>query len=322
MDFNKIKDSIKNNKKYIIAFLVFVLFLTIIIGRNVIKTKIYNNSSTTKFAFFYAKTTKMPSVKINGEKIPYKEYFDLYDYLYNYYKKQSEETGKQIPTSEEIKSEIVGKLVKNSVLNSLADKYNIKVTDREIYDKVKELNDETGGMEITEGLIKENYNMSLSDFEKYFIEPIIIKNKLAIELSNDEKLNKDAIKKINDIHNRLVESGGSYTSKAGQKIDLFEKIAREESEDPASAEKDGDLGWLYSNSTEEAITTAALSLNQGEISDIIKSSTGYHIIKLVDKVDNIDIPKFRIAHIFVKTVDIDSFINEKIEKAKVKIYIK
>lgn len=63
----------------------------------------------------------------------------------------------------------------------------------------------------------------------------------------------------------------------------FAKLAEEYSEDEGSKVKGGDLGFFERRRMVPAFDEAAFKLNVGEISGIVKSNFGYHIIKLTDK---------------------------------------
>lgn len=68
--------------------------------------------------------------------------------------------------------------------------------------------------------------------------------------------------------------------KAGAK---FEELAKKHSDDPTNASKGGSLGWFQRGSMVPEFETVAFSLSKGQISDLVKTSFGYHIIRLDDK---------------------------------------
>ncbi len=63
----------------------------------------------------------------------------------------------------------------------------------------------------------------------------------------------------------------------------FEEAAEQYSTDTASAEDGGDVGWDAINTFVDAYTSALDELSEGEVSDLITSDYGIHIIKCTDE---------------------------------------
>jgi len=89
----------------------------------------------------------------------------------------------------------------------------------------------------------------------------------------DEKGVAEAQRRAEDLLKQL---------KSGTKM---EDLAKKYSEDPGSAKEGGSLGWIGRGQTVPEFEKTAFSLPKGQISDLVKSSYGFHIIRVDDKQD-------------------------------------
>jgi len=131
--------------------------------------------------------------------------------------------------------------------------------------------------------------------EEVKVSHILIKTQLpAAGAKEDDKAVAEVRKKAQDVL-KEVKSGGD-----------FAKLAEKYSEDPGSAKSGGELGWVGRGRTVPEFEKAAFSLAKGQTSDLVKSSYGFHIIRVEDKHD---------AHL--KTLaEVKTEIEEKVKQQK------
>jgi peptidyl-prolyl cis-trans isomerase D len=82
--------------------------------------------------------------------------------------------------------------------------------------------------------------------------------------------------------------------------DDFAELAGYYSDDVATRENGGDRGFLESRRLEKEYADVAFSMAPGDLSDIVKTKLGFHIIKLDDTKGEGDEKKVRTRHILVK----------------------
>jgi foldase protein PrsA len=110
-------------------------------------------------------------------------------------------------------------------------------------------------------------NKNRPEFLQMNMKHILIRSKSSS--LNDEKAANEKIKSVL----KKVQSGAS-----------FDEVARQDSQDPGSAVKGGDLGWTLLSDLDPYFANAVMQqYRAGAVSGIIKSSFGYHIVKFFGK---------------------------------------
>lgn len=108
---------------------------------------------------------------------------------------------------------------------------------------------------------------------------------ISIKTIISEEAKQAAYNKLVDIRKRIIEDGES-----------FAELASLYSEDPGSGRNGGDLGWAKRGSYVPEFEAMAFSLEPGEISEIVETKFGYHLLELLERRGN----NIRIRHILIK----------------------
>ena len=93
---------------------------------------------------------------------------------------------------------------------------------------------------------------------------------VTLEAGADDRTAEAAKATVGDIRQRI---------RAGED---FAELAKELSEDPGSAGQGGDLGVIEKGIMDPAFEQAAFSLEQGQLSEAIRSQFGYHLIEVTE----------------------------------------
>lgn len=129
---------------------------------------------------------------------------------------------------------------------------------------------------------------------------------IKVDPKADELQQAAARKEIEAIKNKL------------EKGEDFVALAKAHSQGPSST-KGGDLGYFSRGQMVAPFEAAAFALKPGEISDIVKTRFGYHIIKLFDKKPKTIIPyedaRDRIAK-YLKNQKVQKQLNQYVEQLK------
>ncbi|PES30639.1 peptidylprolyl isomerase [Bacillus cereus] len=182
--------------------------------------------------------------------------------------------------NKELKKTAGTDVLKQTMLNKiLLDKY--KVSDDEAKKKVEELKKQMGDN------FKANLTQIGAENESDFKEKI--KPRMAFEKAVKDSVTEKEIKdfykpKLKTSH--ILIKDEKTVKEVKEKLNNgedFAALAKQYSEDPGSKEKGGELDEFGPGQMDPKFEEAAYKLETGQVSDPIKSSYGYHIIKLTEK---------------------------------------
>lgn len=190
--------------------------------------------------------------------------------------------------------EMLEKLIQERVVAQAAKKAGIKVTEADIDAQIEEARKNLPPDQTLETMLRDQ-GMSMVTFREQIRMRLRLKGLVADELDvSDASLRKYYAAypwQFEEKEKVLVRHIYS-TNEAKLRLVLarlrrgedFAKLAKEQSEDRATKDKGGVIGWVSRGRTnfDRTFLDAAFKLKSGGISDIVKTPLGYHIIKVDD----------------------------------------
>jgi len=172
------------------------------------------------------------------------------------------------PTEQELKAYYESH--KNTYANSVPEKRKVKYA-------VIDTSKTEAGVQVTRDDLRAYYDQHRDEYrtpEQVKVSHIWIKMPLpGADGKIDENKVAEAQHRADDLSKQL---------KSGAK---FDDLAKKYSEDPGSANVGGSLGWIGRAQMTPEFEKTAFSLAKGQVSGVVKSSDGFHIIRLDDKQD-------------------------------------
>lgn len=107
---------------------------------------------------------------------------------------------------------------------------------------------------------------------------------ILMEIRPGEEARQEAVMRLREVQDRL--RGGED----------FEELAKQYSEDPGTAQRGGSLGFVERGTLFLSFEEAAFGLKPGEISDVVETPVGLHLIQMVEKRGD----KANVRHILIR----------------------
>jgi foldase protein PrsA len=263
------------------------------------------------FSFFGGYTSQMSAraedlavAKVNGVEIP-RELYDR-DLQFNQDRLRMSGNNQPVTPDQEIQTKAAAfeMALTDTLRTQIAEQRGVNVSDSDARAAQKKLIDQILTTKLAGATADEKREWQAKLEQSYPL--YLFKNQLMAEglekqvRDQTKPTEADLMKSYQEYKTRhvLIKSDSRPDAEARRRADdvlnkakagvPFDELARKYSEDPGTKMKGGDLGWVGSKTGFlPEFKEALFKLNKGEVSPLVKTSYGYHIIKVDDIRSNV-----------------------------------
>lgn len=232
--------------------------------------------------------------QVNGVGINYQQWHNVFMNFVSQYDSQTL-SGISDELLASIKNSITEQLINSTLLYQYAEKEKIDIPASRINDEIEQIKSSFGSEQDFNNALRRN-NLTLNQLKEslknqYMVDQVIHNEYAQITISDEEIAQyyeeyesfffQPEKRKISHILVEDKEEAELLLNQLNDGIIDFETTAKEKSICP-SAEKNGDLGYISRGQMVPEFEEASFSLEAGNLSDIVKTEFGYHIIKCYD----------------------------------------
>ncbi len=213
----------------------------------------------------------------------------------------------------EIRPQVLERLIDNMLILQMAEERGLQVPPQ-YFEEWKANVMEEMTLESEEELVRqmELQGMTLEQFRSKWEQGLLIQEVRRIEVDNKISVSEPEIGKYYQEHATeytepakvrireiVLRFGTDDEAQAAEEMDRlhqdilqgadFAEVARQKS-DSSSRDAGGDLGFFEEGELAEALNAAAFSLSPGEVSDVLRLSSAFYLIKVEEKTEQQTLP--------------------------------
>jgi parvulin-like peptidyl-prolyl isomerase len=216
----------------------------------------------------------------------------------------------QLKQNPERKVMLIKRIMHQKIMADMARKEGFD-QEAEVKEQMKYLLDDFLSKEYILQAVVETVTVTDEEIEAYytlnkkeFTDPEQVKARhilIKVPFGASEEAKNKAMKKAGDILGWL---------KDGEK---FETLTEQYSEDPATKKTGGELGYFPRGRMAKPFEKAAFSMKPGEISQVVETDFGYHIIQVEDRKEAVVMPFEEVKDLIGKKMK-DSRVSKAVEE--------
>lgn len=255
--------------------------------------------------------TPLPAATIGWQPLSYQTYLHQRAAVQHYTAYLANTTGGvyQSQTANDISATTITKMIRLAASERAMRDLGITVTQADVQQAYSTQLLQNGDEQQVIATIRELYQWSPQEFQRYVIRPAIIRDKLQEKLSFDEQLSSAAKKQADTVYGYVQEGKES-----------FAELAKKYSEDVYGA-AGGDLGFVKQGEQAKEIDDAAFTMELNTVSSIIHTKYGYHIIKPLERKTEDGVEQVHLLQMTFLAPQVDTYLNQQLKSMSIRVFV-
>ena len=211
--------------------------------------------------------------------------------------------------------DVLNKLIEDKIIQRIAESKGIKISAQDINKAIeKSLTTSNSDYQKLATNLNSNYGWTIKQFKNKVVKNQLYLNKLFKWYKNNLQNSSD--------YKRAQKAKASISAEGGNFDEIVHKFS-----DGESAEQDGRIAWIEEVNIIPEVADTLASMEEGQISDVIISPLGMHIVMLekrreVKDKDGIIKRELQLKQVFIKGKSFVNWVQEQKKQIKVEIFLK
>lgn len=205
--------------------------------------------------------------------------------------------------------EVLDKMVEDRIIENLAKKQGISVTNADAQKVLTLKLNEFGTAEDVKADLKNSYGWDIDDFKEKVVIPSLYADALALKVANENPDEIQAKSKMEKAQKELA-SGKEFV-----------QVVRSYSEG-ASKDEGGELGWVTKDQVLPELQKELFENGDFKAGSIIESSIGFHLVEIRDSKEEEGVKKLQLRQIFVSKNTFADWLENQKKQIKVIVPLK
>lgn len=184
------------SKKALGLLVGLVVLLLVVAGSGIVVYQIYFKAVDSGATRWVARTLNLPAARVGKRTVSYRSYTDTLDAVKKFIASDAgKSVGSNMPPESALKQNIMDRLVRQDMVQELADEKNITVSDDDVRKVFADVVRSAASSSIPDvaQYLYQNYGWNEEQFRQNVLRPALLEQKVSVEMSKEKEGDTNAL---------------------------------------------------------------------------------------------------------------------------------